>query len=84
MQYISLASLGLRTKLSRRLDACIMDRPCAPDCNHSNTTSVSNPDCVIYNYAYWVFPAEHSVGVAGKFNVHVSSNLPPGLPGPDV
>ena len=30
------------------------------------------------------FPAERLVGVAGKFDVHISSHVPPGLPGPDV
>ena len=38
----------------------------------------------ISNYECWVFHAEHLVGVAGEFDVHISSDVPPGLPGPDV
>ena len=47
-QYISLAILGLRTKLSQRLDACIMDRPCALGCNHRYTVGVSDHTIIYY------------------------------------
>jgi len=34
-------STGLRSKLSKRLDACILDRPCSPECGHRHTPNVS-------------------------------------------